>query len=315
MRHSLFRFVAALILVLGGVGAYLILTEYNSNSPVEEETLQRATRSADVRLLFIGNSFIHYNDMDQMVAQMAQEVMPEWETVLSVRVAPGGYRLIQHLTDALDELNNPMLRQLLLTGPEEARQWDLVVLQEQSQLPGLGNDNPEIQGFMQGVAGLHALADNAGAATMLYLTWGYPEGDHRTPENTNIYPDYTTMQNRLTFGTLSTAEAASINGSTVYVAPVGLAFQAIYDSLENPLEVNSRFRQLYDTDNIHPSLAGSYLAASVITAAYTGKRVARVSYLPNHLNESYATYLRQIADQVVFDSPDAPRRYPWLQTP
>ncbi len=276
--------------------------------------MERATRPADVRMLFIGNSFIHYNDLDQMVARLAQEVKPEWETVLSVRVAPGGYRLIQHLADALDETNNPILRQLLLSGPPEARQWDLVVLQGQSRIPGLSSDHPETQAFRQAVAGLHALAGNAGAATMLYLTWGYPEGD-TMPENTALYPDYTTMQNRLTFGYFSTAEAASISGNLAYVAPVGLAFQAIYDALENPLEANSRFRQLYDADNIHPSLAGSYLAASVITAAYTGRRVAGVSYVPDRLNQSYAAYLRQIADFVVFDNQDSPQRYPWRQTP
>ena len=75
-----------------------------------------------VRVLFIGNSYIFTNDLPQMFATLAQAGK---HPVVVDMAAAGGWTLAQHVAAAAtrDKLT--------------ARQWDFVVLQEQSIVPAV----------------------------------------------------------------------------------------------------------------------------------------------------------------------------------
>lgn len=116
----------------------------------------------------------------------------------------------------------------------ESGQYDYVVLQEQSTLPikNAKRMHENVRLFDEAIKA-------AGARTVLYLTWARehsPESQHAIDE---AY---------LTIG----AELDAI------VVPVGMAWERFVKEHEEPV--------LYDKDQSHPSLAGSYLAACVFFA-------------------------------------------------
>jgi hypothetical protein len=116
-----------------------------------------------------------------------------------------------------------------------AAQWDVVVLQGQSLEP---TDSTE--SFLEYGRRLDGEIRRHGARTVLFLTWAV-EGRLQGPL-TNAY-----------------LQLSRETGATV--APVGLAFAS----------ERRRGRTLLGGDDVHPNLAGSYLAACVLYAVVTGR--------------------------------------------
>ncbi len=202
------------------------------------------------RVLIVGNSYTYANDLDQMVGALLREAAPPGGGVVeTLRVAHGGYRLIQHAADADGTRGDLPLRRHLVTGP--ATDWDFVVLQEQSQIPGFPDGQPDVVDSLRGAATLHGLASDAGATTVFMMTWGRREGDATNP---GLFPDFATMQARLAAGYDRLAGVGTAE-HPAYVAPAGLAWERIHDDLgdagADPLEVGSAFYLLYSGDGLH----------------------------------------------------------------
>lgn len=181
-----------------------------------------------MRILFLGNSFTFYHDMPAMVAQLLQ-------AEVGSNLCGGAY-LYQHI-DPSDEL-------CVTTGKLLAeKQWDYVILQDQSQGP---ITHPEE--FKRAVAELSVKIRAAGGTPVLYETWAYEEGSSTLASTGMTFED---MQQKLTDGYRAAAEA-----NQALLAPVGQAFAAARTTT-----------QLYDeNDHYHPSLQGSRLAAEVIAS-------------------------------------------------
>ncbi|MEQ8791801.1 MAG: SGNH/GDSL hydrolase family protein [Pirellulaceae bacterium] len=255
-----------------------------------------------VRVLFVGNSFTAANGLDTMVKNLIEATHPGWQ-VETEHVSPGGYQLADHLRDS-ETPGTVMNRHFHAPGAH----WDVVVLQAQSQTPALATSSRDRQKLLEAAPQLARKARQTGATVLYFMTWGFPDGD---PTNLKWYPDYGTLQKRLAAAYDEMAEKSA----PAYVAPVGLAFEFVYEDLwkrqHNPLAKGSRFRQLYGPDSKHPSLAGSYLAAAVITASIGGQKVSDSDYTPRGLDPELAAYLRGVADRVVFGEVYRQRRYPW----
>lgn len=303
-------FIAATVLVLVGASVVYLLFFVDSDT-LDIDALDR---SADQRILFIGNSYTHYNDFDDMAATLIEQAQPAWDDVLTGRHAPGGARFTDHLATIEDSANNPPLRQALVTGSAMLRDWDAVVLQEQSQVLGFDRGNTSTAESFRAAQQLHSTIQPTGAVTLLLLTWGRRDGDSMNP---TIYPNYRAMQQRLLNGYDSlAAELRQYNpDADVYVVPAGLAFFLVYTDDEaagrDPTAANADFYSLFEDDGSHPSLAGSYLAAATFAAAYTGQPVADLSYVPGGLGAEKARYLRTVADRVVFGDAFPGRDYLW----
>lgn len=282
--------IVVLSVVLLIAVSFLLWRTLRSNSA--EQALEEP---ADTRLLFVGNSFTGNNNLELLVAGLVDDLNPEGETVFATRHTPGGYELKDHLQDVENEAEEPRLRRLLITGSEQVRDWDLIVLQNQSQVQGF-LDRP-----LDDALKLSEYANATSNELLLYMTWGYPDGD---PMNPALYPDYLTMQEKIAQGYNNLAAQIASSGREVRVAPVGMGFELIYRVMlrdgQDPLAQGSLFRQLYADDGRHPSIAGSYLAACVITAVYTNQDVTQASWKPDELDEEFAAYLRQVAAIVVF---------------
>lgn len=148
-----------------------------------------------------------------------------------------------------------------------ARQdWDVVVMQGHS-LEAI----EDFDGFKK-AAGRHAKAIRAaGAEPVLFMTWAYSGRPEMTAD---IQAGYETLGDAL----------------DALVVPVGLAFAEV--TRERP------GLALRTADLKHPTLAGTYLAASVFFAALQQRPSSPLGYDAG-LPADDAAYLRRVADEVV----------------
>ena len=213
------------------------------------------------KVLFIGNSYTA--QCAKTITELFRAESPDWEPAFHTK---GGKDLAFHLAD-------PVCREKI-----QSAKWDFVVLQEQSQKSGLGGDFSK--GFHEAIGALSELAREAGAKPCLYLTWGRRAGDNRNPK---VYPDYGTMQDRITAAYL---QAAKVNDAIVL--PAGWAYTEARKSN------SARFDALYKKDGSHPSATGAYLVACVFWGGLTGEDPTTIRWAGG-MNKVSAGYLRQAA--------------------
>ncbi len=168
--------------------------------------------------------------------------------------------------------------------------WDYVVLQFQSQEPAFAPAQV-LNDTYPYVKSLDSLVDatNTCAEVMYYMTWGRKNGD---ATNCPFYPPvctYDGMQQRLRESYLLFAD--DFNSS---VSPVGAAWKMMRDSFPTI--------SLYDADESHPSINGTYLAACVFYCSLFKKSCVGSQYLPGGVGNGDAFVMQQIANHVVLDS-------------
>lgn len=260
-------------------------------------TALAAAPSSD--LVFVGNSYTARHGVDQMTAQL---FAADGDVVSTVRLTEGGFTWAQHV----DRVEAGDARWARLR--DEPHAW--VVLQEQSEIPGFPQSNPEWQASAAAADTLDGWAEASGAETVLFLTWGREAGDDANPD---LYPDYPTMQALLEDGYLAIRDRLSTEARPVWVAPVGLAFQAVYDAEvaagRDPLAPGGAFVQLYEGDGSHPTVAGTFLAACTIYATITGRTPIGLPG-PEGLSAEDAARLEAVADAVVVQQA-VDLDYPW----
>lgn len=189
---------------------------------------QRLLVSRQPSVLFVGNSF-------------SQDVPPEFTRIATENGNPvradksttGGWTLSQHA-------NCPNTLEKIRSG-----RWDVVVLQEQSQMPARSS---WVRRFRMRPA-LTKLADEAraaGAVPLLMQTWGYRNGD-----SSHANDDFHKMTARLRKGTHE--EAARVK---IEVVPVGDIWQREVEQ--------GRADVLFDTDGWHPSTTGNQTTARTV---------------------------------------------------
>lgn len=191
-------------------------------------------------VLFVGNSFIYYNDLPAMVQSLSQGKL------LCHSVTKGGAFAHQY-ADPDHELGI-RLRQTL-----EAK-WDCVVFQDQSF-----NPVKDPADCLQAMSVLSALTD---ADQYYYQTWAYKDGSEKLARTGLTY-------NGLQEGLKQTYARAAKNGTLV---PVGDAFRLAKETCP---EI-----ELYNADCYHPSPAGTYLAACVFVAVLTGEEPCSLPDIP-----------------------------------
>ena len=207
-------------------------------------------------VLFIGNSYTYYNNLPNLIKEMAQlngnDLFHESHT-------PGASNFSQHAS------NSNVLSLL------NSQEWDIVVLQEQSVRPALPPLEVETQVYPyaeQLCSNIELL--NESATPMFYMTWGRENGLQSYCNYYSPFCTYEGMQQRLIE---SYNYMAEVNNAEL--APVGVIWQAFREL--NP-EIN-----LYTSDESHPSIAGSYLA-SVVFYCLIFQDIPENIYYPQGLN-------------------------------
>ena len=279
-----------------------------------------------LNLLMVGNSFSEVHNLEEMIQSMLLErkMLLQAESIFAARFEVGAANM-SHYSKSGD-----------LATMIKDRNWTWVVLQEQSQIPGFCADEPKdyLWGFNDSLASIMDLSDKIerdGAMTILYETWGYFNAD---PYNPGTFPDYQTMQDKLTKGYQIYYDNIIKKNPKAHVkiAPAGLAFKRIYDSIVrkglDPREKGSLFEELYmavednptHDNNLarkYPTLEGAYLCACVLYQTISGLDVRQSSFTPPGLDIAMRDMLQKVAyDTVVEFSGGAPANsnYNWKET-
>jgi len=226
-------------------------------------------------VLFIGNSYTYYNDLPKMVSDIAAST---GERMTYSSNTPGGCTFSQHCT-------NQSMTMIQAGG------WDIVVLQEQSQLPSFPQSQVEWQCFPYAQRLVDSIyAHNPNAEPMFYMTWGRKNGD-TDPNNVAEFPVLGTYEGMDSMLCERYTYMAETNHASL--CPVGRVWRH--------LRTNNPEIELYANDGSHPSLAGTYAAACAFYVMFFHRNPDDITF-SSSLDENTATTIREAVKIVVFDS-------------
>lgn len=224
-------------------------------------------------VLFIGNSYTDVNNLPQMVADIAQSM---GDQLTFGKNTPGGCTFQQHCTNAS--------MQLICNGG-----WDAVVLQEQSQYPSFPQSQVEAEVFPYAKRLVDSVyANNPCAEPMFYQTWGRKNGDQQNAQYFPVLGTYEGMDSMLTVRYQYMAEANDAS-----LCPVGRVWRYLRE--------NCPYVELYQSDESHPSLAGTYAAACSFYVMLFHRNPNTIQYNAS-LDDAIASTIRSAVAIVVYDS-------------
>ncbi len=266
--------VAALLILPSGLGQPAAAQTAPATVP---PTLPQVTKpvSPDPRhVLWVGNSFFYYNNgMQSMVARLIGTA-PEADRrpYESTMAAIGGSGLDWHDMESYFRPNAVgsynFDRENNVIPARRAKLWDAVIMMDCSQCP----INPSLSGaFTEYARRDSEIARSHGAEPILFMSWAY--ADH---------PEMTAQ--------LAEAYTKAANDNHALVIPAGLAFARAHAARPDLV--------LYQPDRRHPTLAGTYLAASTVYAALYGRSPEPITDTEG-LDPELARFLRHTAWQTV----------------
>lgn len=232
------------------------------------------SNSKKITTLFLGNSYTYVNNLPLLIANLA---LANGDTLVYDDNTPGGYTLNNHFNDLTSKAK-------INSAP-----WKYVILQAQSQEPSFSPAQVFSQTLPYALK-LDSLIKNNNPCTntVFYETWGRKNGD---ASNCGFYPPvctYLGMQDRLKQSYKKFADTCM-----AVMSPIGEAFR-------RTIALNPNL-ELYQPDESHPSLEGSYLAACVFYEVLFQKSILSNTFISS-VNSTTATFLQQVAHTVVNDS-------------
>ena len=184
--------------------------------------------------------------------------------------APGGYHLSQHAAD-------PVLKKKIDKGT-----WDFVVLQEQSQLPAFKEPQMERQVSSYARKLSRMIRDaNPQAQVVFYMTMAKKNGDSMNRAYISQVGTYEGMQERINAGYTYLA-----NQNHGLLVPVGVVWKNV--RADRP-DIN-----LY-TDETHPNMTGTYLAACTFYAVLFKDTPIGLPH-PKQISDQTAAYLQRMIE-------------------
>ncbi len=221
-----------------------------------------------LNVLFIGSSLTFANDMPGMFRDLAEQAGKE----VNVEEVTFGGQALRHIINssfAIDKI--------------KSKAWDVVILQDDAiaAFPDM---------YSLGVKTLTSFKSviresNPNANIIYQMAWGLKHGVNIQGEG---YYSYEELFQKLYDGTLYFA-----NQMNFIVGPVGKAWNT-------SISQNSGI-ELFSSDNSHPALPGSYLAACVFYSTIFGESVENNSYYSS-LMEKDAVFLQKIASETVLSN-------------
>ena len=217
-----------------------------------------------MRVLFVGNSYTHYNNMPKLFEQMADSKGVKLEVVMDAK-SSHTFQMHSKRPELYKNINSTKWDYVVLQGFSRELAQDRATIDSQSL--------PYIKQLLDSI-----YANNSCTNVLLFQTWGYDGGFK--DDSLGIDWNYQQMSDRVHQGYLYLSEKFNLS-----VVPVGKVWETVK---ENHAEI-----QLYQEDKQHPSLAGSYLAASCFYAALF-KTEPNLSFTAK-LDPKQAEIIQQIA--------------------
>ena len=220
----------------------------------------------EVKILSLNNSLIDYNDQykvfNEIAAHMGKSASWTTHTLL-------GKSLLTHYNegDMLTSEGTPSAKMMV-----RSEAWTHIILQEQSATP-----RTNLKEFRESVRMwkeyIRANCPNPNAEIIIPMNWAYNEWDTFKANNKILYDNYMAV--------------AQEQGVTI--CPVGLAYEALFDN-----EGSEKCNLLY-SDNRHPTLTATYLAACLEYALIYNEPANSINYYPEAISVEEAQSMRQYA--------------------
>jgi len=220
------------------------------------------------RVLFVGNSYMYYNDsLHNHVNRIASAADPSLQKLIQYKSATiGGAPLWHHNIEHLTTPGN--------IGIKEP--FELVILQGNSTTT---SSEPAIKRFHEDVKRFSAEIAKHGGKTALYMT------------HAHVKPSKFASPDMIRKVEALYVEAGNAVGALVI--PVGLAFEEAYRQRPD-------IKLHKDFDGSHPDLIGTYLAACTVYASVYGKSPVGNSYdYYGKIDKETAAFLQKVADETV----------------
>lgn len=216
-------------------------------------------------ILFIGNSYLYYNDsLHNHFKRMVEEYKNDFDGGASVKSSTiGGSRLKHHDVERL-------IQPKAISAIEK---FELVILQGGSSESLNEANRMEFSYFAKKHIDAIKMNDSDAA---LYMTHAYVEPHKRF------------MKNQIKL--ISDTYTKIGNENQVLVIPVGMAFDRAYREKPNI--------KLHEPDGTHPNLLGTYLAACTVFASIYDKSPIGIKYdYFGAINDQDKRFLQRIADE------------------
>lgn len=226
-----------------------------------------------IKVLFVGNSYTYVNDLPNVVKELATS---QNKTIETTEFLTGGAQFSTHW-------NNQSLINTIEQGG-----FDFMVLQGQSQEVAFPQSQfySEVYPYAKSLDSLFKV-NNHNGNVVFFMTWGYRYGDSA---NCPYYPPYCNYWS-MTQELYNNYCQMAFDFNSI-VSPIGAAWR--YSII-----LDSNF-VLHSSDNSHPSIKGTYLAACVLYSTLFMDTVNSGYY--NALTFADAQRLQQISNTIVFDS-------------
>ncbi|MFZ4401146.1 MAG: PKD domain-containing protein [Bacteroidales bacterium] len=226
------------------------------------------------RVLFLGNSYTDVNNLPQMLSDVCTSM---GDVLIFDSNNPGGYTLQGHSTNATS------------VGKIMLGNWDYVVLQEQSQLPSFPASQVESEVFPYAKT-LDSIINvyNSCGETVFYMTWGRKNGD---ASNCAFWPPVCTYEGMDSLLNLRYRMMADSNHAIL--SPVGAVWHYVRQNFPSI--------ELYQSDESHPSIAGTYLAACTFYTSLFRKDPVSIPFIST-ITASEAANIRNAVKIMVYDS-------------
>ena len=249
-----------------------------TDQPSEWDIIRAKANGEGIKILFIGDSLTHYNEMPQIFAALCKAA---GKKVIADRQTKGGTGIAMLRED-------PALWKTV-SDKIASDKWDIIVYQPNRNNPVMTEYFPYYPWKEYSAAkDLVELIKANGAIPLQYSSFGVNKG-YVTRSG------YTKKMSRMEHTNLVTAYNAAVSemlgSKTVYT---GVTFNSVLAS-------NSKLG-LYHTDNSHPSPAGSYLIAADFFTVIFGESPANIDYNYS-LDADLAATLRTAAAELLTFAP------------
>jgi hypothetical protein len=255
------------------VTGILLLSSFAQPLAAQTKPIQTNLESPPSSILWVGNSFFYYNNSMHKHFNRLISATADVQKVRSTSVTISGSGMAWHDLESLlrpGGIGGYSFAGNQINFNEPGRQYDTAIMMDCSQCPV----NPELQHVFHDAVEKNAqILDREQMQFVLFMTWAYKS----KPEMTAPLAEQYTL---------------AANANDALVIPAGLAFARAI-KLQPDIE-------LYQRDGRHPSMAGTYLAASTVYATLFGKSPVGLSYTAD-LAPGLVTLLQSVAWETVQD--------------
>lgn len=227
----------------------------------------------ETKVLFIGNSYTSFNDLPHVFLSLAHK---KGKRAIVKSYTMGGYKFEHHK------------KSMAALKAIESENWDYVVLQNQSQVPGLKPKHVVPKSLPNAIDLTKIIhANNASTQIVYFVTWGRKNGDAM---NCRYYPKVCDFSGHT--DALSQGYGIYQSSTGGVLAEVGQSWLTVI----NDISASDSFKELWNSDDSHPTYRGTYLAANTIYASIFNESTIGIEFYGS-LKRIDAVYYQQIASR------------------